>query len=108
MAKHFVEMLETLESEGKVRIEIASTPVLIIHDAGEVYAVNDRCPHMRASLYKGDYEAGVVTCKKHNAEIDVKTGEILKKAHLGPIKMPTRRAKTYNAFVEDGKVFVEI
>ncbi len=108
MAKHFLEKLDVLAKEKKIRVEIEDLPLLVLYHEENVYVLKDKCPHMRASLYKGTFEDGVVTCRKHGAQIDAKTGEVLRKAKIGFVHMPTKKATTYPAVIEDGKVFVKL
>lgn len=98
--------LSELKKEKKLRVIAMGEPVLLTYLDGEVYAISDRCPHLRASLHKGSFENGMVTCPKHHAIIDVKTGQTVQKAHLGPIKMPTKNAKVYHVEIKDDDIFV--
>ena len=89
------------------RVVINQTPILLIKDQDKVYALDDRCPHLKASLVKGSYEKGIVTCPKHNAQIDIKTGDILEKAKILFLKMPTKKAKIFKTKVDKESIFVE-
>ncbi len=101
--------LETLKEKQKMRFELGGTRVLLVYLEDKVYAMNDRCPHMRASLYEGTIdEEGIVTCPKHNAKINVKTGEVVEKARVMFIKMPTSKAFTYRVKVENAMIYVNI
>lgn len=42
---------------------------------GQLYAVNDRCPHADASLSEGFMESGRIVCPLHFAEFDLKSGQ---------------------------------
>lgn len=101
-----VAKVSELKKATKLRVDVAGEPVLLTYLDNEVYAISDRCPHMRASLYKGSFDAGLVTCPKHNAVIDVKNGNIIEKAHFGPIKLPTKKAKVYQVQVKDDEIFI--
>src|SRR5438105_5293590 len=46
---------------------------LFSHD-GEVYAVDNRCPHMGFPLHRGTVEDGILTCHWHHARFDLATG----------------------------------
>ncbi len=103
-----VAKISQLKEQLKVRVEVGGEPVLLTYLDGEVYAMSDRCPHLRASLHKGTFQDGLVTCPKHNAVIDVKNGNIIEKAHFGPIKMPTKKAKIYQVEVKGDEIFVTL
>jgi nitrite reductase/ring-hydroxylating ferredoxin subunit len=49
------------------------TLALFSHD-GEVYAVDNRCPHMGFPLHRGTVEDGILTCHWHHARFDLATG----------------------------------
>lgn len=46
---------------------------------GNLYAIDDTCPHRGAPLWEGDLEGHEVTCPWHGARFDVTSG-----AHLCP------------------------
>jgi 3-phenylpropionate/trans-cinnamate dioxygenase ferredoxin component len=106
--KHYAIDFDQLKDLGKARVVVDQKPLLIVHLEDGIYAINDRCPHLGASLVKGTIEDHTVTCKSHKAKIDLKTGEIIDRAHIAFIKMPTKQAKTYACKVENGKVYVEV
>ncbi|MGD9605679.1 MAG: Rieske (2Fe-2S) protein [Bacilli bacterium] len=106
--KHFVANFEAFLPDTPFLFEHEGQRILLAKKDDKIYAISDKCPHMGTSLMKGTIQEGVVTCKSHNAKIDIVTGEILEKAHIGFIKMPTKKAKVFLVVVEDGKVFVEI
>ncbi len=100
--------LGTLKEYGKLRVELNDTPVLLIYYDKNVYALHDNCPHMKASLYKGSFSDGVVTCARHNAKINVENGEILEKPKMLFMKVPAKKATTYETKTEEGEIFVKI
>ncbi len=103
-----VTTLEILKKASKLRVVVGDEPVLLGYHEQQVYAISDYCPHMKASLFNGSYQDGIITCPKHNAQIDIKTGLIQEKAKLLFIKVPTKNAKTYPVTVKDGKVYIEV
>ena len=65
-----------------------------------VYALNDECTHMGASLSEGDVEDGCIECWAHNARFDLATGEAQDPAH--------DPAPTYPVSIEGDEIFVEV
>jgi len=104
---HYAMDFEDLVQDFKKRVVIEGKPILLTLLADKVYAIQDKCSHLGTSLSKGDYEKGVVTCKSHNAQFRVETGEVIEKAHIGFIKMPTKKLKTYKTLIKDKKIFIE-
>ena len=106
--KLFVANVEAFVPNQPVLFEQESVRIYLAFKDSKIYAIADKCPHLGTSLMKGTYEDGVVTCKSHGAKIDISSGDIIEKAHLGFVKMPTKIAKTYQVSIEDNKVYVEI
>lgn len=49
-------------------------PILLIHQDGNVYAVDNRCPHMGFPLDRGSVEDGIITCHWHHARFCLASG----------------------------------
>lgn len=97
-------------------VTVAGRTVGVVRLGGEVFALRDRCPHEGASLCAGAVEELlgadgeqhltvsddrlVLACPWHGWEFDVRTGRT--------IVDPKIRAKTYRAWVDDARVFVEV
>jgi len=82
------------------RVYLGSEAVALFNVNGTVYAVNDRCPHGRASLSEGSVDAKcVLTCPWHNGRFDLKSGEVVG----GP---PQASVATYEVKVSGGNVMV--
>jgi len=67
------------------------------------FAIGDECTHAEASLAESDVdaEAGVVTCFRHGARFDIRTGKNL--------SLPaTRPVPRYPVRIVDGEVEVQV
>jgi 3-phenylpropionate/trans-cinnamate dioxygenase ferredoxin component len=104
---HYALELNDLKDVLKKRVVVNEKPLLLVYVENQVYAISDKCPHLGASLDKGTLDGHSVTCKAHHAKIDVKTGDIIDKAQILFIKMPTKQAKTYPVHIKNQKVFIE-
>lgn len=51
--------------------------LLLANIKGEFYAVEDRCSHDNGRLSGGEICAGEITCPRHGARFDLKTGAVL-------------------------------
>ncbi len=58
-------------------VELKQTQILLANVAGEFYAVENICSHDGGSLSGGEICAGEVTCPRHGARFDLKTGAVL-------------------------------
>lgn len=72
----FVEAarLEQVPVGKCVSITVADKPVGLFNVGGQIYAIDDICPHAGASLGLGKLDGRIVTCAHHGMKIDVVTG----------------------------------
>jgi nitrite reductase/ring-hydroxylating ferredoxin subunit len=69
--------LKEFEKEGAKIIKGGShTIAIFVHDK-QVYAVDNRCPHMGFPLHTGSLCDGILTCHWHHARFDIKSGGTL-------------------------------
>jgi len=108
--KQFVCEVATLKQKGKVRVFVNNKPVLVVWIDDQPYAVHDKCPHESYPLSTGRIRNGVIECKEHGLEIDLKTGLVHDEAKADYLKMSEydRSIKTYQTGIEDNKVYVEL
>ena len=66
--------LEELKAKGRLLVRGAHRPILVIHDRGRVFALDNRCPHMGFPLDRGSVEDGILTCHWHHARFDLASG----------------------------------
>lgn len=105
---HYAVDYNDLVKEFKKKVIIEDVPIMLTLLADKVYAIQDKCTHLGGSLSKGTIDNTNVTCRLHGAKFDLKTGNVVNKAHIGFIKMPTKKAKIFRTEIVDGKVFIEI
>src|SRR5262245_24114577 len=76
MQKDFftVARLSDLSESGGLTVRIGEDEVALFNLAGEIYALDGRCPHRGGSLGEGTVENGTVFCPLHGWQFDVKTG----------------------------------
>jgi nitrite reductase/ring-hydroxylating ferredoxin subunit len=48
--------------------------ILVLIDQGQVYALDNRCPHMGFPLHRGSVRDGILTCHWHHAKFDLAGG----------------------------------
>ena len=87
------------EGEGRT-IQVGNKLIAVFRDRGQVFAIDDTCPHMGASLSGGYLEQGIVTCPWHHWQFDLTTGVSTHTRHA--------RVRRYAAEVRDGVVWVEL
>jgi nitrite reductase/ring-hydroxylating ferredoxin subunit len=70
-----VASLPELEDEGQTVVSSDGQPIALFHHEGEVYAVDNRCPHMGFPLTRGTVEDGILTCHWHHARFELEEGD---------------------------------
>ena len=66
--------LEDLKTKGRLVVHGRHRPVLLVHDGGRVFALDNRCPHMGFPLDRGSIEDGILTCHWHHARFALASG----------------------------------
>jgi nitrite reductase/ring-hydroxylating ferredoxin subunit len=66
--------LEELKAKGRLVVHGRHRPVLLIHEGGHVFALDNRCPHMGFPLDRGSIEDGILTCHWHHARFELASG----------------------------------
>jgi nitrite reductase/ring-hydroxylating ferredoxin subunit len=66
--------LDELKAKGRLVLHGGHRPILVIHDRGRVFALDNRCPHMGFPLERGSVEDGILTCHWHHARFDLESG----------------------------------
>ena len=56
-------------------VAVGERRIVVFNVEGNLYAIDDRCPHRGASLGKGTRDGFVVTCPLHKWEFDLRTGQ---------------------------------
>ena len=84
---------------GRKSIIVDDEPALLVRVGDDFLAVEDVCSHDGQPLTDGPIADGAITCPRHGAKFDLKTGKAL--------CMPaTRPIQTFSVQVRDGEVFV--
>lgn len=90
------ELSELSEEKGHY-VEIDGFQLAVFLHAGEVYVIDDTCPHAGGSMAEGWVENGCATCPWHNWSFHVTDGTLRGNPHVKISTYPTR------VFKRDGK-----
>jgi nitrite reductase/ring-hydroxylating ferredoxin subunit len=66
--------LTELREAGRLVVHVDRHTLCLFAEDGEVYAVDNRCPHMGFPLHRGTVCDGILTCHWHHARFDLSTG----------------------------------
>ncbi|WP_380680183.1 Rieske (2Fe-2S) protein [Salinigranum sp. GCM10025319] len=72
---HEVGPLADLRGEGHRVVRVDGRAILVVHHDDEVFAVDNRCPHMGFPLARGTVDDGVLTCHWHHARFALSCGD---------------------------------
>ena len=74
--------------------------IVLVHNEGEIYALDNRCPHMGFPLDRGSVQDGILTCHWHHARFDLCTG--------GSFDLWADDTPNFPVEVRNGDVFVDV
>lgn len=105
----FLVDLETLKSRKKMRVQYNNRYILLAWIDDQVFAIQDKCPHMGASLLPGRIEGEAIFCKDHNLGISLRSGEVVNESQADFLRLEqfSRSVKTFPVFIQDGKVYLD-
>jgi nitrite reductase/ring-hydroxylating ferredoxin subunit len=66
--------LTDLRASGRLVVHVDRQSLCLFADGDQVYAVDNRCPHMGFPLHRGTLCDGILTCHWHHARFDLSTG----------------------------------
>jgi 3-phenylpropionate/trans-cinnamate dioxygenase ferredoxin subunit len=96
-----VAEVSELEPGAKKQIDLDGVEVALFNVDGEYYAIEDVCTHDGAPLAHGRFRGEEVTCPRHGARFNVKTGAALCMPAFEPVE-------TYPVKVEENGIFIEV
>jgi nitrite reductase/ring-hydroxylating ferredoxin subunit len=66
--------LQELREKGRLVVGLGGHTICLIAEGDDVFAVDNRCPHMGFPLHRGTVSDGILTCHWHHARFDLCTG----------------------------------
>jgi nitrite reductase/ring-hydroxylating ferredoxin subunit len=88
-----------VETEGRKVVSSDGRPIALFHHEGEVYAVDNRCPHMGFPLTRGTVENGILTCHWHHARFELEEGDTF--------DLFADDVQTFPTEIRDGEVYLD-
>ena len=92
--------LADIEDGGGLAVEVEGVELALFRRGGEVFALENACPHRGGPLAFGDLRGHTVYCPLHAWPFDVRTGRCL--------EFPETAARTFRVRVQGGEVRVEL
>ena len=99
----FVEIAPASELPNGERlfVEVEGRMIVIFNIAGQFFAIADVCSHDDGPVGEGELEGYNITCPRHGAEFDVRTGRVMQMPAV--VDIPA-----YPVQVRDGNIFIGI
>jgi nitrite reductase/ring-hydroxylating ferredoxin subunit len=74
----FVEVAKKsqIPENGVIGVEVEGKNLALVSLNGEIYALDDNCPHEGGPLSDGQLEGEELVCPWHASHFDVKTGRV--------------------------------
>lgn len=88
-----------LPSGERLFIEIEGQSLVIFNIAGQFFSIADICSHDDGPVGEGDIEGYNITCPRHGAEFDVRTGQVTQMPAV--VDIPA-----YPVQVRDGNIYI--
>ncbi|HSM56796.1 MAG TPA: Rieske (2Fe-2S) protein, partial [Candidatus Sulfomarinibacteraceae bacterium] len=92
--------LADVQEAGCMPVQVNGHTVALFAHGDEVYAVDNRCPHMGFPLDRGSVRKGILTCHWHHARFDLATG--------GTFDPWADDARTFPVEIRDGDVWLDV
>ena len=99
----FVEIapVSELPSGERLFVEIEGRSIVVFNIAGTYYSIADVCSHDDGPVGEGDLEGYNITCPRHGAQFDIRSGRVIQLPAV--VDIPA-----YPVQVREGVIFVGI
>ena len=107
---------EELNSGERKVVKVGTTNILLLNESGEIYAVNNVCPHLKLPLKKGKVtEDKAIVCPWHRSSFDLCTGNVTNwtpwPPGVGKVMGMVSKEKALSVFptrIEEGSIWIDI
>jgi NAD(P)H-dependent nitrite reductase small subunit len=97
---HRVASIDEIPNGGGIAVDVGEKRIALFRRQGEVFALDETCPHRGGPLHDGVIDRGVVLCPWHQWQFDLKTG-------CSPVN-PLSKVKVYPVRLEGTDVLLEM
>ncbi|KNH27124.1 (2Fe-2S)-binding protein [Pseudomonas syringae] len=88
------------QAGGRALFEFDGKSLALFNIEGDLFAIDDSCPHQGASLCGGRLEGRVIQCCAHGLRFDLRSGYLLNSTQL--------KVANYPVEIIDGQAFIVI
>lgn len=72
-----VASVDEIQPGSYKTIDVNDVLIAVFNIGGTLYAIEDVCTHDGGVLTGGELEGCIITCPRHGAQFDVRTGEVV-------------------------------
>lgn len=100
--QHLVQVAQVadVQAAGVMVVHAEGHAIALFHHQDQIYAVDNRCPHMGFPLHKGSVKDCVLTCHWHHARFDLTSG--------GTFDIWADDGRAFPVEVREGQVWVDL
>ena len=106
---------DTLQNGEMKAFSIGGKDILVARVADKFFAVDNRCPHLKAKLDKGKLAGTILTCPKHGSQFDLTDGHVIRWTNfpgmvsaVAKLVKPPKGLIVYPVKIDATKVLVEV
>lgn len=98
----FVEIVPAsdLPNGERLFVEIEGKPLVIFNIASQFFSIGDVCSHDDGPVGEGDIEGYNITCPRHGAEFDIRTGKVMSMPAV--VDIPAYPVKVVDGMIQVG------
>ncbi|MGM3305060.1 Rieske (2Fe-2S) protein [Anabaena sp. WFMT] len=96
-------------------VKVGDRNILVLNHENNLYAVENKCPHLNLPMKSGKIKDGAIVCSFHRSAFDLSSGEVKTwcpwPPGVGKLMSMVSQAKTLPVFpvrVEDGNILVDV
>jgi 3-phenylpropionate/trans-cinnamate dioxygenase ferredoxin subunit len=95
-----VASVEELPTGGRIFVSVDDYNIVVFNVAGRYFAIGDLCSHDNGPVGEGELDDYEITCPRHGARFDVRTGEV--KALPAVVDIPAYPVRVIEGQIEVG------
>lgn len=107
---------DALSPGARQVVTVGQRKILLLNHEGQLYAVDNVCPHMKLSMKKGKVtEDGALICPWHRTAFDLRTGSVKEWTPWPPgvgkvlgMVSPEKALPVFGVRVQEGSIWVDV
>ena len=104
-----------LSPGGREVVSVGNRKILVLNHENQLYAVENKCPHLNVPLKSGKIQDGNIVCSFHRSAFDLNTGEVQTWCPFPPVVgnllgkvSKEKNLPVFPVRVEDGGILIDV